>query len=160
MGDELQRVVSRLEAEGQKTRQFFQRLSPEDWDRPVYSEGARWRVRQVLAHFVEAEASVARLITHIVSGGPGVPEDFDLNAYNDRKVAPLGSMQPAELLERFAELRAKTVAMASGFEPGDLEKTGRHPFLGVARVADMLKLMYRHNQIHQRDLRRLLRDGR
>jgi hypothetical protein len=159
MGDELVRLVSRLEDEGQKTCVFFRELQPQDWDKQVYSEGARWRVHQVLAHFVEAEASVARLIAHVVSGGPGVPEDFDLNAYNDRKVARLDEQTPADLIDRFAELRALTIAMVGGFGPGDLEKTGRHPFLGVARVADMLKLMYRHNQIHQRDLRRLLRAG-
>jgi hypothetical protein len=41
----------------------------------------------------------------------------------------------------------------------DLAKQGRHPFLGTASLSDMIKLMYMHNQIHIRDIRRMLADS-
>lgn len=156
MTEEAVHLVERLHTEGEKTVAFFRALEPIDWGKQVYSEGAQWTVQQVLAHLVSAEASVTRLIQHIVDGGPGVPEDFDLNAYNERKVAELEGLGPADLLERFTALREQTAEMVTRLSQADLERIGRHPFLGMARVADIVKLMYRHNQIHQRELRKAL----
>jgi hypothetical protein len=42
-------------------------------------------------------------------------------------------------------------------QPADLANTGRHPFLGWVAVEDIIKMLYRHDQIHLRDLRRLLK---
>jgi hypothetical protein len=39
-----------------------------------------------------------------------------------------------------------------------LEKTGRHPFLGVTTLREMIKMIYIHNQTHYRDLRRVLKN--
>jgi uncharacterized protein (TIGR03083 family) len=157
MTDQVSRIVSRLEREGERSLAFFRDLQPEDWDQQVYSEGVGWTVRHVLAHFVESETSIARLVAHIVEGGPGVPEEFDLDSYNEREVARMVERTPKELMEAFSAARAKTIAMVRAFPPAHLEKTGRHPFLGIAPVVDILKLMYRHTMIHQRDLRRTLK---
>jgi len=46
--------------------------------------------------------------------------------------------------------------MVSQFDDPDLEKSGRHPWLGMAQVEEIIKLMYRHNQIHQREIREAL----
>jgi hypothetical protein len=150
------RLVNRLLQEKEKTIHFFQELKPEDWQKEVYSEGARWRIIDILKHLVTAESGVMRLIVNILDGGNGVPEDFDLDYYNEHHVEKLENSTSEELLEDFVSLRNQTVAMVSSLEEGDLSKTGRHPFLGVAPVEDIVKLMYRHNQIHQRDVRRLV----
>jgi hypothetical protein len=47
----------------------------------------------------------------------------------------------------------------NGLSADDLVKTGRHPWLGIAPLEDMIQLLYRHNQIHQRDIRKLLAEG-
>jgi hypothetical protein len=36
----------------------------------------------------------------------------------------------------------------------DLAKLGRHPFLGITSLEDIIKMVYRHNQIHMREIRR------
>jgi hypothetical protein len=151
------RLAERLEGEGKKTIDFFRQLSSEDWSRTVYTEGARWTVLEVLTHFVNAEASVYRLVLNIVDGGEGVPDDFDLDRYNERKVAQHQAKEIEALLADFADLRRRTMVLVQGFSAAELEKKGRHPFLGLARVEDIIKLMYRHNQIHQRDIRRQLK---
>jgi hypothetical protein len=46
-------------------------------------------------------------------------------------------------------------AFVAGLSEADLQKTGRHPFLGETSLAEMIKMVYRHNQIHYRDLRKL-----
>jgi len=45
-------------------------------------------------------------------------------------------------------------------QESDLERKGRHPFLGITTLEEMLKLIYRHTMIHQRDIRRALEADR
>lgn len=152
-------IADRMQAEGKKTLEFFRGLAPEQWRAVMYSEGSVWTVREVLAHFVSAESGMTRLVESILAGGPGSPEDFDLNAYNERKVASLKDASTDELLGQFTLLREKSAALAASLNPDDLTKTGRHPWLGMADIADILKMMYRHNQIHLRDIRRAINSG-
>ena len=149
-------VAQRLEKEGAKNLEFFEDLTPEDWQLSLYADGACWTVHELFAHFVETEGSIAKLISAIVGGAVGVSEDFDIDRWNASMVAKLKHKTRDELLAEFKQLRAFTVEMVSGFQAGDLEKQGRHPFLGVTTVEEMLKLMYLHLQLHTRDVKRAL----
>jgi hypothetical protein len=153
-----QNLAQRLEKEGHKTLDFFRQLTSEQWILQVYSDGAAWTVHDLFVHFFETESSIPRLVRSILEGGSGVPEDFDIDRYNESHVGKLADLAPSELLERFAQQRAETVAFVSGLQQADLERTGRHPFLGVAPVGEMLKLMYLHLQLHLRDIKRVLKD--
>lgn len=153
------RIADRMIAEGDKTIEFFRELMPDRWRIILYTEGSIWTVREVLAHFVSAESGMTRLVENILAGGPGSPEDFDMNAYNERKVTSLKDASTDELIGQFASLREKSAALAANLSPDDLTKTGRHPWLGMTSVADILKMIYRHNQIHLRDIRRALNSG-
>jgi hypothetical protein len=154
MVDTPQRLVDRLLEEGEKTRQFFEAIPAADWDLQVYSEGGHWRIRQILAHFVATEASLQKLVKNILDGGEGSPADFDLNRFNESRVRRLEGTSPSELLSEFYALRQQTAQLVSGMNPEDLIRSGRHPFLGAATLDEIIKLMYRHNQIHQRDIRK------
>lgn len=154
--DTPQSLADRLLEDGQKTSLFFENLSPEQWQTVVYMEGSHWTIRQVLAHFVSSEVSFNRLLENILAGGAGTPEDFDIDVYNERKVAQLHNSTVDELLRQYRQARQSNVTLVSGLSPQDLTRQGRHPFLGVAPLTDMIKLIYRHNQIHLRDVRRLL----
>ncbi len=128
----------------------------QQWQQTIYAEGALWSVKDLLAHFVATESGMRRLLEDVLSGGAGSPDDFDLNAYNARKVASLKDATPDELLTQFSRLRAASVSLVAGMSADDLNRQGRHPWLGMAPLEDIIKLMYRHNQIHQRDIRRAL----
>jgi hypothetical protein len=156
MIDTPQHLTQRLVEEGEKTLAFFQSLSPALWNIQVYTEGSCWNVKQVLAHFVSAEDSLAKLIANIQSGGDGTPEDFNLNAYNERKVAALDQASPISLIELFSSQRKQTVDLVSRMAPVDLIQTGRHPFLGMTTLEEIIKLIYRHNGIHIREIRKVI----
>jgi hypothetical protein len=113
-------------------------------------------VRQVLAHFISTEAAIGRLIDNILTGGNGAPEDFDINAYNERKVAALNQVTPPELLLQFNHFRQRNIEVVAKMSQADLARQGRHPFLGKTELVEVIKLLYRHNQIHQRDIRKHL----
>lgn len=156
MADTPQSLVERLRVEGEKTAGIFRRLEEKEWEKVLYADGEQWTVRQLLAHFITAEAGIEDLIRHICQGGSGVPVDFDIDHYNSRQVAKHVHTQPETLIAMFSEQRDRTAALVSGLTEDDLQRIGRHPFLGPASVLDIIKLIYRHNQIHQRDLRRTL----
>jgi hypothetical protein len=147
-------LAGRLLNEGEKTAAFFRSLSSEQLEQQIYTDGSCWQVRQILAHFVAAEASMTRLVENILAGGAGTPEDFNLDAYNERKVSALREVPVEDLLREFAERRAATANMAARLSPEDLARTGRHPFLGIVPVQEILKMFYLHNQIHLREIRK------
>ena len=147
-------LVERMRAEGEKTVEFFTAIPADGWEQTIYTDGSCWAVRQVLAHFVSTEDAFGRLIENILAGGAGAPEDFDINAYNERKVASLQDVTPPELLLQFQHLRQRNIEMVSKMTQPDLTRRGRHPFLGETELVEIIKLLYRHNQIHQRDIRK------
>ena len=156
MGDSPERLALRLQGEGEKTAAFFQGLTPDEWRLQIYESGSSWSVRQILAHFVSTELGFADLIDNILSGGAGSPEDFDIDRYNERHVAKLQSVEITTLIGQFLAARAENIQRVQAMQPADLERQGRHPFLGVVPLEGIVKLLYRHNQIHLRDIRRAM----
>lgn len=149
-------LAERLRTDGEKTVQFFRGLAPHDWEAIVYGEGAAWQVRQVLAHFVSAEAANRQVVADIQKGGGGAPADFQIDQFNASEVERLLQATPGELLDAFTGLRQLTVELVGAMDESDLARTGRHPFFGVAPLEEIIKLIYRHTQIHLRDIRRSL----
>jgi hypothetical protein len=156
MGDTAERLAGRLQVEGEKTVAFFQALTPEEWRVQIYETGTNWSVRQILAHFVSTEVGFGELIENIQSGGGGTPEDFDIDRYNERRVAKLQPEEIDGLIAQFTAARSVNIRRVLAMQPADLERQGRHPFLGVVPLEEIVKLLYRHNQIHQRDIRRAI----
>ena len=146
-------LAKRLRSEGEKMTAFFAELSDADWNQAVYTEGETWTIRNVLVHFVTAEQGFLKLFAGIVAGGEGTPKDFDLERYNARQQEKGRSLTPQELLVQFQDVREKMATWVETLNEADLAKEGRHPFLGETTVEEMIKLVYRHNQIHYRDIR-------
>jgi len=150
-------LAERLNTEGAKTINFFEALSKDQLEIEIYPDGSCWSVHQVLAHFVSAESANGRLIEHILAGGLGAPDDFDIDIYNERKVASIWNVPVDALLDQFRESRHRNVQLVANLTHDDLLRSGRHPFLGLTEIAEIIKLIYRHNQIHQRDIRKKIR---
>jgi len=149
-------LAERLKKEGEKVVANFVALSDEQWQREVYTEGATWTIRSVLAHFVTSERGLLKLFKDIREGGVGASEDFSIDHYNARQQQKTKDLTPRELLAQFAEVRADTAEWVSGLSQDDLAKEGRHPFLGQVQLVEMLRMIYLHNQIHIRDFRKLV----
>jgi uncharacterized protein (TIGR03083 family) len=147
-------LSERLKSEGEKMAAFFAALPPDQWGAEVYTEGGLWTVRSVLAHFVTAERGFLALFEGIRAGGPGAPEDFSIDRYNASQQEKTRDMPPEELLAQFTAVRAEMAAWVAGLAEADLAREGRHPFLGQATLAEMVKMVYLHNHIHLRDLRK------
>jgi len=156
VSDELTHIHQRLLDEGERMLAFFEGLSASDWQQQVYTTGSEWRVRQVLAHFVSAEKTYLHYLRQVVDGGPGLPPDFDIDAFNESQVPTLSQQPIPSLLEELRTARAESAATVAGLSADDLDRRGRHPWLGDTDLRSVLKLLYRHPMIHLRDIRQAI----
>jgi hypothetical protein len=148
-------LADRLKSEGDKTIAFFESLKDKNWEVIVYTDGSEWTVRSVLAHFVSAEQGFVRLFNDILVGGKGAADDFDIDRYNAKQQDLIKGASHQELMRFFQDARSEMISFVRGLSFEDLQREGRHPFLGLTNLAEMIKMVYRHNQIHHRDMRKL-----
>lgn len=154
---ELNELADKLRSEGEKFFAFFAGLTDDQWQTQVYTEGETWTIRNILAHFVTSERGLVRLFERIRLTGEGASEDFSIDRYNAAQQAKTMDLSPQELLEQYKAVRADSIAWTLSLEEADLEKRGRHPFLGMTTLREMIKMLYLHNQIHYRDMKKVLK---
>ena len=154
---ELTELADKLTAEGERFVTFFSGLTDAQWQADVYTEGTTWSVRNVLSHFVTSERGLVKLFEEIRKGGAGIADDFSIDRYNARQQEKTQELTPQELLEQYKSVRADSVTWVRGLQESDLEITGRHPFLGPTTIREMIKMLYLHNQMHYRDLKKALK---
>ncbi len=159
MSNRQELIVKRLTEEGQKTVAYFSSLGPAALEQQVYLTGPTWRVHDILAHFVSAEQTLKFYGLQILGGGRGAPEDFVIDEFNAIAVSGLRGGAASDLATRFAQARAETVDLVRGMVDADLDRIGRHPWFGNVPLEQMLKLVYRHNMLHERDVRKALETG-
>lgn len=149
-------LAEKLKIEGEKTQAFFAALTPEQWQQTVYGEEGHWTARSILAHFVSAEQGFLKIFASIRDGGPGASDDFEIDRYNASQQAKMAEITSAELLARYLVTRAQMVDFAAKLDETDLQKQGRHPALGITSLGEMLKMVYLHNIMHLRDLKKVV----
>jgi hypothetical protein len=154
---ELTDLADKLTSEGERFVAFFSGLTEAQWQTEVYTEGTTWSVRNVLSHFVTSERGLIKLFEQIRQGGTGAADDFSIDRYNASQQEKTKELPPQELLEQYKSVRAISVSWVRGLQEADLELTGRHPFLGPTTMREMIKMLYLHNQIHYRDLKKAIR---
>ena len=154
---EISELAEKLRSEGEKFIGIFSGLTANQWQTEVYTEGATWTICNVLSDFVTSERGLVKLFEQIRQGGVGVTDEFSIDRYNASQQEKTKDFPVADLLEKYKLTRAKTVTWVSGLKESDLEITGRHPFLGVTTLREMVKMLYLHNQIHYRDFKKALK---
>lgn len=150
-------LAEKLKTEGERMAAFFAEITDEQWTHEVYTEGTTWSIRNVLSHFVTSERGLVKLFERIRTTGEGAAEDFSIDRYNAAQQQRTESLTPAELLDQYREVRAESVKWVSGLKDEELEIKGRHPFLGETIIREMVKMLYLHNQLHYRDVKRALK---
>lgn len=136
---------------------FFSELNEDQWTNEVYTEGTTWSICNVLSHFVTSERGLVKLFERIRTTGEGAADDFSIDRYNASQQEKTKDLPPADLLEQYKQVRADSVLWVSGLKDEELEIKGRHPFLGETVIREMVKMLYLHNQLHYRDVKRALK---
>ena len=154
---ELNDLADKLSTEGEKFFALFAGLTDDQWQMDVYTEGETWTIRNVLSHFVTSERGLVRLFERIRLTGEGASDDFSIDRYNASQQERTKDLPPQELLEQYRAIRADSIAWTLSLDESDLEKQGQHPYLGMTTLREMIKMLYLHNQIHYRDMKKVLK---
>jgi hypothetical protein len=94
----------------------------------------------MMLHLATAETGQMSTAKAIAAGQPTVPDDFDLNRYNNRQVEKNKDKQPPEILFGLAESRQKLFTFIDAVPEADLDKRGKH---GRGDVISLEQLFYR-----------------
>ena len=152
--DKSGQLAGKLLSEGERTLVFFRALPAEAWPMQIYAEGAQWTVRDILEHLVISEQEMQRLRAQIIEIGVGAPDDFDIDAYNRDETGRHAALSVDALLALFADTRQNTAQDARRMTEAQLARRGRHPAMGDSSIEDIFKIIYLHNTMHIRDIRK------
>lgn len=156
MTDRRNEIIAKLEENLENITSFFKSLSGDQLSVQVYTDGAEWTVKQVLAHFITIERSMHWLFENILSGGSGSPDDFDVDRFNLTQTKKLDGLTVEELIEQFRSVREGTIAIVRGMTEQDLNREGKHVFLGHGKLERFIIWAYEHVCIHEDDIRKAL----
>ncbi|MCB0100456.1 MAG: DinB family protein [Anaerolineales bacterium] len=154
---EIAELAEKLKIEGERMYAFFADLTDDQWDKEVYTEGTTWSIRNVLSHYVTSERGLVQLFERIRATGEGAADDFSIDRYNASQQEKTKDLLPADLLEQYKQVRAESIRWVGGLKDEELDIQGRHPFLGETVIREMVKMLYLHNQLHYRDVKRALK---
>lgn len=157
MSDASNQLADKLLSEGERTAAYFRGLSAEAWDTRLYVDGAHWTVKQALEHLCVSEHSLRRLAEEIVfAGGGGSPENFSIDAFNQSKTGRFASLTNNALVALYLETRRASAEFARGLTDEQLAMRGRHPAMGDSAVSDFFRMMYMHNTMHIKDIKKVV----
>ena len=152
MKDRRTHIMAELEKNLEDSIVFFRSLSPDELGIQVYQDGAKWTVKQVLAHFVTIERTMQWLFKDILAGGPGSPEDFDVDRFNRSQPKKLDGLSMDELIAQFKSIRADTISIVKVMSDADFDREGRHAFHGHGKLERFIRWTYEHVHIHLDDI--------
>lgn len=154
MNFDLQSAVAVLERTPNALRSLLAGL-PDDWTRP--NEGAEtWSPFDVVGHLIDAEETnwMVRARVILEQGADRRFPAFDrLRHLSANKGKALG-----ELLDRFAEMRARNLAELTGLRltPAQLQLTGEHPEFGSVTLEQLLSTWVVHDLGHIAQITRVM----
>jgi hypothetical protein len=96
------------------------------------------------------------LFRDMLAGGPGSPENFDVMRFNRSQPQKLDHLSMTELIDRFKAVRRETIAIVATMAENDLDRRGRHVYLGPDRLERYLRWAYEHARLHEEDVRQAL----
>ena len=116
-----------------------------------------WTVKQLLAHIAMSESGQIKTAQAIAAGRPTVPDDFDLNRYNNRQVEKNKDKQPPEILFGMAESRHQLLAYLDEVPEEALDKRGKHARGGVISLEQLFLRIGDHEAEHSAEIEQALK---
>ena len=155
MSAEKRQMWQQKMAESRATlKAILDKLAPEQWSTPVFSEGAVWTVKTVVSHLLDSERGMSIQVHKIRKGEETVPEGFDLTRWNAGVEKRVGDLTPAQFMEALAQTRARTLQGMDSLSDDEWALTGRHPSRGMITVEQYYETMHGHEMIHGEDIRK------
>jgi hypothetical protein len=149
-------IIAELRNNEEEIIAFFKGLDSGQLGIMVYPDDPGWTVQQILAHLITIEGPMQWLFKDLLAGGPGSPQDFDLDRFNRTQPRKLDGLSLDELCDKFRSVRRDTIALVEGMEDKDLDREGRHAFHGHGKLERFIVWAYEHARLHLDDVRNIL----
>ena len=154
--DETHRIKKKVTSARAKLLGTVAGLDEAAWEwRP---QDGRWSVRLTLAHVGSAQWSHLQVALRLLAGEPVDIPGFDLDAWNAAQVAARANWPVAQVLADLEAAQQETLAFLDGLDAEELSISGSHPALGEVSVGQVLRIIALHDNLHRREVLRLLRE--
>ena len=97
------------------------------------------------------------LFKDILAGGPGSPEDFDVDRFNRSQPKKLDGLSVDELTAQFRSVREETISIVNSMSDADFDREGRHAFHGHGKLERFIRWTYEHVHLHMDDIHHTIR---
>ena len=129
-------------------------LQPEQMQSAVYAHGtaAEWTVQALLVHMANAADGMLQIAQAVARGGNPVPEDWDVDRWNQSQVRKHAAQPAAALISRIQKAHAGWIEFVEVVSDLELERMGRHPIGRTLSVKQMVQTHALHQVQHIREL--------
>lgn len=141
-------IIVHLEESFSKLLNVLTQLRPEQWEQQIQDEDQLWTVRQIVAHVASAQKGMTGQIVNISQDKDLVPEDFDLNRWNQSQVRKAADRSPQDLMNAMQEDLERLKETIKHFTDEELDKRGRHGSLRIMSVEEIARTVGSHNVDH------------
>jgi uncharacterized damage-inducible protein DinB len=152
--DEVQKIKDRLLAARGRLLSAVEGLDEAQWD--WQPDDGRWSVRLTLAHVGSAQWSHLEVARRLAAGETVELPGFDLDAWNEAQIAKRAGWPVDRVLADLEAAQQASFAFLDGLDAETLARTGTHPALGEMSVGQVIRVIGLHDNVHRRDLLRLL----
>jgi uncharacterized damage-inducible protein DinB len=152
--DKVRQIKQKLAAARGKLLATVEGLDAAQWD--WQPEDGRWSVRLTLAHVGSAQWSHLQVARWLAAGETVDLTGFDLDAWNEAHVAERADWPVDQVLADLEAAQQASFAFLEGLDAQTLARTGTHPALGEMSVGQVIRVIGLHDNLHRRDLLRLL----
>ena len=146
-----------LRDELSRDRRFFldavAALGEADLPRSV-GHASDWTIKDLIGHIAYAEAGMIPL-ARVGAGDPApqLPDDFDIDRWNESRVRRARREGVPQLLERLATSREQLLALLDTLDDDALDRPVTHPTQGATTVAGIFRIIGGHERLHGEELR-------
>jgi uncharacterized damage-inducible protein DinB len=156
--DEITKIEGKVTAARARLLAAVEGLSDSEWD--WQPQDGRWSVRLTLAHVGSAQWSHLEVAGRLVGGKATDIPGFDLDAWNEAAVVKRADWSVSQVLADLDAAHQETLAFLRRLDAEKLSTTGSHPALGEVTVGQVLRIIPIHDNMHRRDVLRLLAEMR
>mgnify|MGYP001124460103 CR=1 FL=1 len=150
MGPRIDALIQKLD----ESRAFLDEVLKQvtDWEMQVYSDGLAWTARELAVHLTDADKGHNYQAMSIADGKDVIPEDFDIERYNQGMTKKNADTSAAKALDDLTQSRQQLKAWLSSIDDVVLDKKGRHASLRILTVEQILEWSAWHERSHAEDL--------
>ncbi len=142
-----------LKSSYNETIALMESLNEEQLNKIVQNKSGGWSAIEIFRHLANSERGLTTQIKYIVAGKGGVPEDFDLNRYNDALTKKMQGLDTDQIKTMWEKNRKELIDFLDNLKPEDFDKSGRHPMGQILTIYQYFKIIVRHTLAHTEEVK-------